>query len=312
MKTWWNLRNDDIFIQRWGDPEYVREYILNFPHESKPCDQAPCLTAGYIMGSDRYFWGRESMSKNPQTPRQLENEKHWYKFLLWGRLGYDPGTSENLLKGLIQYRFPSVDASKVFNAWKSASKIIPAVNRFHWYPWDYMWYVEKGTGNEWADIVGYHNINHVIKRETQNVSGYANIKDFVRGDTTLISPLTVADSLEANAKFALSEIANLTEDDNIELTETLGDIRSQAHFGLYWASKIRGGVELERFRLNRKTEHHKKAVAYLQNALEEWKKYAAQLAVSYEKVVFAGHHLFDWDELTKDVENDIEIALNSL
>jgi len=27
------------------------------------------------MGSDRYFWGRESMSKNPQTPRQLENEK---------------------------------------------------------------------------------------------------------------------------------------------------------------------------------------------------------------------------------------------
>ncbi|MDX1700295.1 MAG: hypothetical protein R3250_06735, partial [Melioribacteraceae bacterium] len=246
METWWNLRNDDIFIQRWGDPEYVREYILNFPHKSKPCDQAPCLTAGYIMGSDRYFWGRESMSKNPQTPRQLENEKHWYKFLLWGRLGYDPKTSKDLLKGLIQYRFPSVDASKVFNAWKSASKIIPTVNRFHWYPWDYMWYVEKGTGNEWADITGYHNINHVIKRETQNVSGYANIKEFVGGDSTLISPLTVADGLEANAVFALNEITNMTVGDNIELTETLGDIRSQAHFGLYWASKIRGGVDLER------------------------------------------------------------------
>ncbi|HSH19653.1 MAG TPA: hypothetical protein VLA03_04335, partial [Draconibacterium sp.] len=137
MATWWNLRNDDIFIQRWGDPDFVREYILNFPHESKPCDQPPCLTAGYIMGSDRYFWGRESMSKNPQTPRQLENDKHWYKFLLWGRLGYDPNTSDDLFKGLIKYHFPSADASKIFDSWKAASRIIPAVNRFHWWPWDY-------------------------------------------------------------------------------------------------------------------------------------------------------------------------------
>ena len=207
MATWWNLRNDDIFIQRWGDPDFVREYIRYFPHESKPCDQSPCLTAGYIMGSDRYFWGRESMSKNPQTPRQLENEKHWYKFLLWGRLGYDPNTSDELLKGLIKYRFPSVDASDVFDSWKAASKIIPMVNRFHWWPWDYMWWVEKGTGNNWSDIDGYHNINHVIVNETQNVSGYATIEEFVNGESKGISPLMVADELEANANAALEGIA---------------------------------------------------------------------------------------------------------
>ena len=70
MATWWNLRNDDIFVQRWGDPDYVKDYILNFPHESKPCAESPCLTAGYVMGSDRFFWARESMSKNPHTPAQ--------------------------------------------------------------------------------------------------------------------------------------------------------------------------------------------------------------------------------------------------
>ena len=308
MATWWNLRNDDIFIQRWGDPDFVREYIRYFPHESKPCDQAPCLTAGYIMGSDRYFWGRESMSKNPQSPRQLENEKHWYKFLLWGRLGYDPNTSDELLIGLIQYRFPSVDASAVFTSWKAASKIIPMVNRFHWWPWDYMWWVEKGTGNSWSDIDGYHNINHVIVNETQNVSGYATIEAFVNGEESGITPLMVADKLEASANAALEGIGNMAEDGNIELKETLGDIRSQAYFGLYWAFKIRGGVELAYFRKNKETAHQENAIAFLESALEAWKNYGAQLDDSYEKVRFSGHGTFDWDALTVDVENDISIA----
>lgn len=311
MATWWNLRNDDIFIQRWGDPGYVRELILNFPHKSKPCDQSPCLTAGYVIGSDRYFWARESMSKNPQTPRQLEYEKHWYTSLLWGRMGYDPNTSENLLKGLIQYRFPTVDASKVYFAWQSASKIIPAVNRFHWLAWDYMWWVEKGTGNEWSDINGYHNINHVIVNGTQNVSGYTSIEKFVAGDTSGISPLVLADELEANANAALKGITKMTHGDNNELKETLGDIRSQACFGLYWSNKIRGGVELQRYRTNKNIEHKKNAITYLERTLEEWKKYAAQLDASYKKVVFAGHGLFDWDAITSDVEKDIEIARNA-
>jgi len=30
--------------------------------------------------------------------------------------------------------------------------------------------------------------------------------------------------------------------------------------------------------------------------------------MSYEKVRFAGHGVFDWDALTADVEKDIEIA----
>jgi len=308
METWWNLRNDDIFIQRWGDPDFVKEYILNFPHKSKPCDQSPCLTAGYVMGSDRYFWARESMSKNPQTPRQLESEKHWYKFLLWGRLGYDPYTSKDLLKGLIQYKFPTVDSSKVFDAWQAASKIIPTVNRFHWRPWDYMWWVEKGTSNSWSDINGYHNINHVIVNKTQNVSGYATIEEFVDGKETGISPLDVADSLEANASAALAGIAKMKDGGNIELRETLGDIRSQAYFGLYWAHKIRGGVELQRYRKTKNITHKENAIAHLEKALVQCKYYAAQLEASYEKVRFSGHDVFDWDALTPEVENDIKIA----
>jgi len=76
------------------------------------------------------------------------------------------------------------------------------------------------------------------------VSGYASIQVFVNGSGSGLSPLEVAASLESNAKAALSGIAGLKDGGNIELRETPGDIKSQAHFGLYWAHKIRGGVEL--------------------------------------------------------------------
>jgi len=308
MATWWNLRNDDIYVQRWGDPEYVREYILNFPHESKSCDQPPCLTAGYIMGSDRYFWARESMSLRPEEPRQLETEKHWYKFLLWGRLGYDPYTPRDLLAGLIQYRFPSVDAVKVYDSWEAASRVIPMVNRFHYWNWDYFWWVEQGTGNEWSDIDGYHNINHIIVNKTQRVSGYINIQDFVAGERDGTSPNQVADLLESNSLVALRGIEGMSGGDNVELAETLGDIRSQSHFGLYWSEIIRGGVELERFRMSKDLQRKKRSIRHLEKALAHWKNYASQLSESYEKVVIAGHHLFDWDAITEDVARNIEIA----
>ena len=103
----------------------------------------------------------------------------------------------------------------------------------------------------------------------------------------------------------------MTGGSNIELKETLGDIRSQAHFGLYWAHKIRGGVELERFRNSKNNEHKDNAIKHLQKALGEWKNYAAQLNASYEKVRFSGHGVFDWDALTPEVEKDIEIARNA-
>ena len=311
MATWWNLRNDDIFIQRWGDPEYVREFILNFPHKNKPCNQSPCLTAGYILGSDRFLWARESMSKHPQTPRQLEIEKHWYSFLLWGRLGYDPHTSKDVLEGLVRYRFQTENQSKIYGSWQNASKIIPMINRFHFWPWDYMWWVEKGIGNltMGGSVDGFHNINQVIINKTQDVSGYTSIKDYVAGDSTNTrSPRLVADSLETLANTALKGIKEVSDGGNTELRETLGDIKSQAYLGLYWAHRIRGGFELELFRKTYDDARKEPAILHLERAVDAWKKYAHQLGESYKKVTFAGHGEFDWDEMTLSVENDITIA----
>ncbi|MDX2429439.1 MAG: hypothetical protein QNK35_00810, partial [Bacteroides sp.] len=130
-KWWWNLRNDDIFYFRWGDPDYVREFIRNLP----PAEQ----TEGFHMGSDGYVWGREFVSTEPESPRQLEIEKHWYRFMLWGRLGYDPTLSNAVFEKAMQHRFPGKPTRALQQVWARASRIIPAVNRFHWHDWDFQW-----------------------------------------------------------------------------------------------------------------------------------------------------------------------------
>jgi hypothetical protein len=299
--TWWNIRNDDIYNLRWGDPEYVKQFILNFPKGS--------LTAGYMMGSDRYAWGRESISKNPLFPRQLENEKHWYSFLLWGRLGYDPNTPAELLKGLINDRFPSVSVPNLFEAWQAASRTLPLVNQIHWYDWDYKWWVEGCSSSGVVNsIKGFHDVNSFIKGKAMPHSGVISISDFVDGKTEGKSPLEVANAIEGFANEALIKISGLTDSGNTELRETIGDIRAQAYLGLYYASKIRGAVELARYRKSGDTNQRSAAVIHLEKALIHWQNYAATLDAQYNKMVICFNGLFDWHARTEDVRNDISIA----
>jgi len=80
VKCWWSLRNDDIFNFRWGDPEYVRGLLSNLPEK----------TAGYHMGSDRYVWGREFTSLEPEEPQELETDKHWKNYAAVASKLYKP------------------------------------------------------------------------------------------------------------------------------------------------------------------------------------------------------------------------------
>lgn len=309
MSTWWNIRNDDIYNLRWGDPEFVRQFILHLPKGDK--------TAGYYKGSDRFVWGRESISKNPTSPRELENEKHWYSFLLWGRMGYDPETSTDLLHGLLSNRFPGVSSKNLYTAWQSASKIIPLVNKFHWFSWDYLWWPEAGISTGYGvAIPGYHNVNHFIDAPVMPFTDLITIPGYV--ETVLknnpikgTTPMQVADSLEIFAKTALILANDLADKDKIELVETIGDIRAMGYLGNYYGTKIRGAVYLKLYRETKDEKFKTQAVKELENSLLNWQQYAKILDAQYIKMNISMMGIFDWDKLEDDVKNDIEIARNA-
>jgi hypothetical protein len=107
--------------------------------------------------------------------------------------------------------------------------------------------------------------------------------------------LQVATQLEELAEKALKDIAGISAGGNVELRETLGDIRAQARLGHYYAAKIRGTVALGLYRKNGESKYQTEAIAHLKNALSAWRNYAKELDASYtNKLYISGQRVFDW------------------
>ena len=304
VRTWLTVRNDDIYSFRWGDPEYARAYVLGMP--------GPDKLAGYYMGPDGYIWGREFLSTEPDSPRQLVMKKQWYSFMLWGRLSYDPQLPDALFKRTLAVRFPEVPAEKLSIASSEASKIIPQITRFFWGDIDLKWFPEACLSH--PSQKGFYTVKHFIAGETMPGSGIMNIRTF--RDRLLdgkpmdaITPPEVAQALKDHAQTALRFIAELpAAGADKELRLMIGDLRAMAYLGDYYAEKILGATELTLFDKTGKPEQQAAAVKHLEAALEHWKKYAAVATSQYRPQLLTRVGYVDLNQLTSKVQEDIAMA----
>ena len=297
-RSWWNLRNDDMFYLRWGDPDYVRDFIRGFDKHK---------TAGYLMGSDGYVWSRVYNNTDPKFNGILENDKHWYNFMLWGRLGYNPELPESRIKKQLKHRFPEVDSDDLFDAWQAASKIVPHTTQFFWRNWDYQWYVEGSKGKPFANVKEFMYGKTLEGSDILSISEYTNklLANELNDQTT---PIDVANKLAQFSSRTLGLTKDMTGYENAELTQSINDIRAFAHLGNYYSEKILGATELSKYRLSTDTNYQYVSVKHLENALEHWKEYTLILTRQYLPRDLDRTGKFDWNELTKEVAQDIEIA----
>ena len=306
LKTIWTLRNDDIYYFRWGAPDYVREFIKNIPYE---------VSQGYYYGSDQYIWGREFLSRFPETPRQLEVEKHWYHWMIWGRLGYDPEMSNERFIAILQAHFPQVSGEQLFEAWQQASMIYPITTGFHWGPLDFHWYIEGNQSRGFPNVTPYkfNNVNYFVQLPPHPLSGNMAIPNFV--ETVLsnkkpegTTPYQVADQLTQHADRALSGIKKMQAAGNQELFKTLADIRTIAYLGQYYAYKIRGATDITFFRETGDLAYRKKAIAALQEAVRYWKLYASEGLLMYHNPLWTNRVGYvDWQTNLMYAFQDLDI-----
>lgn len=314
LKTIWTLRNDDVYYFRWGAPDFVREFIKNIPYD---------VSDGYYYGSDQYVWGREFLDNDlnlPETgaPRELEIVKHWYQWLLWGRLGYDPNLSNERLIAIIQARFPEVDAEMLFEVWESASLIYPTTTGFHWGSLDFQWYIEgcRSTPGYAKTETGFHDVNRFISLPphpgTDNISIPDYIKAVKAGTADKLkgtTPLEVADNIFLYAFRASVLLREINPGDNLELQKTVKDIKIIVHLGLYYSNKIKGATNLAMYRAGLGEEYKQKAIDDLLRASINWNDYVELAKSQYKNPLWmnrVGH--CDWEKMIADVQHDIEIA----
>lgn len=309
LKTVWTIRNDDALMFRWGAPDFVREFIKNIPREP---------SQGIYLGSDMWVWGRDFLRADARE-RELEIDKHWYHWLMWGRLGYDPTIPNERFVAMLGSRFAPESAQRLFAAWQHASMIYPLATGFHWADFDFQWYIEGARSRPGPARTksGFHDVNRFITLGTHPGTDNISIPRYVEAvlssqQVAGTTPLQVATQLDTHADTALAALERLKSQVSGrqgELAETLSDIRAMALLGKYYAAKIRGAMALEMFRKTGEITHRARSVRELEDAAEHWARYTSQARSLYKNPLWTNRvGTVDWDELTLEVAKDIEIA----
>jgi hypothetical protein len=307
LRTWLTVRDDDYYTFRWGDPEYARAFIRHMPGKDK--------VIGYYMGPDGYTWGREFLSKEPDTPRITVFSKRWYNFMLWGRLSYDPNLPDEIFQRTLAARFPEAPADKLFTAWAQASKIFPLVTRFFWGTIDLRWFPEACLSH--PKVKGFYTVKHFVEggdplpeRGVLDILTWRKLK--LAGESMPeTTPIEIADQIEAAASNALELVAEFRQNvgDNKELRLTIGDLTAMAHLGNYYAAKIRAAADLGLYDKTSDIAQRDSAVKHLHTAFLHWKLYARTYTAQYKQPVLYNRVGFvDIPALSQKVEEDIGIA----
>jgi hypothetical protein len=306
LRTWLTVRNDDIYSFRWGDPEFARQYIRNFPEADK------CI--GFYMGPDGYTWGRDFLTKNSNGERQTVIEKQWYSFLIWGRIAYDPDLTDEYFQRVLAHRFPKADAVQLDQAWRAASRVFPLITRFVWGRIDVHWLPEACLSH--PSYRGFYTVREFIERDPMPGSGVVGIKAWRRAtlDGKAIvetSPRQIAEQLAASANLVRAALPGLRRSalQDSELNATLNDLEMFAQLGDYYAQKTHAACDLALYDSTGEKALQESALQHLQAALGHWQDYAESYAAQYQqRVLYNRVGWVDRTALIEDVKKDIQIA----
>jgi hypothetical protein len=320
----WMIRNEDFFVLRWGDPEFIREHIRTNHYD---------FVDGYFVGSEGYIPANDYSHKNdhPHKTWNYAFEKQWLFYHLWGRLTYNPEESDETFARAFEYRYPNLDGTKMLKAFSLASKVPQYLASFYKGTWDFTLYSE-GFMAAWQ--AGFDDgkspfisIEELVRHETLDPR-MLSINEYCQMETTqstirdeLITPLELADIIDDQCTGAADLIKELKNPGNEPaLASELDDLETWCHLGYYFADKMRAGVSLEKYNLAGIKENKENALEYLENCAEHWKNIIKLTTDRYMPIPYVsmGHHTqkwpdfkaFHWELFLNDVVADIEYVKN--
>ena len=324
-KMIYTMRNEDFFVLRWGEPDFVRELLKR---------NAQDYVGGFLIGSEAYIPGKEYITKpGKHLTWKYAFEKQWLFYQVWGRLMYDLRTKDEVFANAFNQKYGIAYGNKLIDAHKAADKMPLKLASFYSASWDFTLYSEGFLANApsslkclYDSVSPFISVNEIIETTTLDTN-LVSIRDFVDGnlkDPHKIGPLQLASELRQNGKRALELVQDI-ETTNATLTHEIDDIKTWANLSLYFGDKLRGGTALQQFRMTGDSEKQKESIQNLKSALQYWEtvvaitsKYIDEIPLMHlnPKYVNSGNSKplakFSWANLTGEVRNDIDIARTSI
>ncbi len=298
----WMIRNEDFFVLRWGDPEFIREHIQTNLHD---------YVGGYFVGSEGYIPAKDySHADIPEKTWKYAFQKQWAFYHFWGRLLYNPDETDETLALEFKRRYKNADSKKLLEAYTLASKVPEAIATFYKGTWDFTLYSEgflapwpNGFDDQKSPFI---SIEELVKHETLDahylsISDYCRLKNQDEVPDSLITPLQLADQVQQECTEALQIINSLKAgNENPTLNSELQDLETWCYLGYYFSDKIRAGVSFQNFLLNHNDSEKQMSLEYLKKCIGHWENIVRLTENRYKPMPYVsmGHHEPRWPEFT--------------
>ena len=264
----WMMRNEDFFMLRWGNTDFLREHFRTNTHP---------YVNGFFIGSECYIPAKDYITYVDGASYRYAFDRQWMYYMQTGRLLFDPSTSDDAFIDEFERRFPSHGES-LFRAQKSASNVPLVVGSYQNATWDFTLYSE---GMLTLDVKGDRvwdtkliTVKEMAEKTPMNPS-YMSIDQFIDNGFSekdgLISPAHLADSLDCLCQSALNEVKDIDPSGNTDLLYEVTDIQAWSYLGKYFANKLRAAI---RYRLYQRTgdkAHLSEVAGLLQKAARDWR-----------------------------------------
>ena len=262
LRIVWAMRNEGFFNLRWGQPDFIREFIAR---------NGADYVDGLYVGSNCYIPAVDYIQKpDPRIAWRWAFERQWLFYMLWGRLLYDPDTPDALFERAFDSRYGPGTGQILLPAYAAVSEMPLRMTTFLGPTWDQSLYVEG-----FLAFGKFISVEDMIRRKPMDPA-YASIPEYVQAllsNASLgngrVTPLMLADDLQARGHKALELVASLKRTAG-PIDYEIADVKSWARLSLYAAEKLRGAVALESFRQGGREPDRTRSVGHLEEAARQW------------------------------------------
>jgi hypothetical protein len=307
----WMMRNEDFFMLRWGQTDFIRKHIATNVHPH---------VNGYYVGSETYIPAKDYITSLPGASYRYAFERQWMFYKTMGRLLYNPNTPDEFFQNEFEQRFPKYGA-KLFEAQAKASKVPLVIASWQNATWDFSLYSEGMLRSVMIDkkkslkLISLDDMAEKVPMEP----AYLSIANFLANENNVpggkISPFHLADSLESICNQALKDVSRIKPGTNVDLLYEVSDIKAWANLGLYFSNKLRAAIEYKRFKTSDDKKDLDKAIDWLTKASADWHSLVEVTKPVYKPVplthfcendIEEKEDLFHWSIVEKEVNDEVD------
>ncbi|TVR50212.1 MAG: hypothetical protein EA425_10395 [Puniceicoccaceae bacterium] len=295
----WMVRNEDFFVLRWGEPDFIREHLR--------INGIPGV-CGYFIGSECHIPARDAITR-PETGADWTYgfERSWLFHHLWGRLLCDPRTPDSVFEDLIDRRHGVGTGRPLLKAMRRVGAIPRFIAIFLNFTWDHTLYAEGLLVREGPVTLERLIASEPIEPDWLSIPAFLDAESAGRPVEGKRTPPELAGKIESEVRAALAALEPIAEASG-PLAHEVADVQAWALLGRCFADKVRAAVELARARREQSPERLEHARTLLARAVGHWVE-LARLTEERTRPIplqILGDRLFSWRELEADVRAEVQ------